>query len=531
MFGLKVGTRLGVGFGVILLLMVILAGMSTWRMMASTARVNSITDKEYSLGVMLTQWQDINTVNDVRAVAASTTTDPVMAANLARDMAKASARVTEIEKAVGDILVTPKGRAMFQAVHQLRMNYIQSRARALAAAKAGDAKTAEHYFKVVGPRDLAEYEQGVDKLIAVQRSVLAGDVRAVHSGNRLGIMLVIAVALLAIVVGVIFARLITRSVTEPLRSALALVRAVARRDLSMDVGVRGQDELAQLMAELEKMVKSLRDAIGEVQNGADTIASSSDTLSAGNEDLSSRTEQQASSLTETAATMEEITSAVRQNAESAHAANDLAQTAASTTRAGRQVVSELVTTMGDISEKSRQVSEIIKVIDGIAFQTNILALNAAVEAARAGDAGRGFAVVASEVRALAQRSATAAREIKVLIEASVQAATSGNEQATRAGAGMSDVVEHIEKATSAIGEINVAGREQTSGIEQVNIAVSQMDEATRQNTTLVENSARVVESLHDQAHSLAALVATFKLPATTIIEASAPAQLAAASAP
>jgi methyl-accepting chemotaxis protein len=292
--------------------------------------------------------------------------------------------------------------------------------------------------------------------------------------------------------------------------ATGILNRIATGDLAVPIELDDKNQASLLFA-LRDMRDRLAEIVSKVRVGANAIASASSQITAGNLDLSSRTEQQASSLAETAATMEEITATVRQNADNAQQANALAVSAGGTATEGGAIVTELVTTMGQIDAKSQQVVDIIGVIDSIAFQTNILALNAAVEAARAGEQGRGFAVVASEVRALAQRSAGAAKEIKTLIETSVESTAKGNEQAARAGATMRDIVDGINRVTDIMSEISAASREQTTGIVEINAAVTQMDDVTRQNASLVEESAAAAASLQEQADTLVDLVAFFHL--------------------
>ncbi|WP_323017925.1 methyl-accepting chemotaxis protein [Castellaniella sp.] len=303
--------------------------------------------------------------------------------------------------------------------------------------------------------------------------------------------------------------------------AASILHHIAAGDLAVPIRLRPHDKSSLLFA-MHDMRIQLAAIVGNVRSGANAIATASAQISAGNLDLSARTEQQASSLTETAATTEQITATVRQNADNAQQANGLAAAAAQTAGNGGALVAQLVDTMQDINQRSAQVADIINVIDSIAFQTNILALNAAVEAARAGEQGRGFAVVAAEVRALAQRSAGAAKEIKNLIDTSVQATARGNEQAALAGATMQDIVEGVQRVTDIMGEISEASREQATGIEEINTAITQMDDVTQQNASLVEESVAAATSLKDQADTLARIVAVFQLDADHPASQSAP---------
>jgi len=305
--------------------------------------------------------------------------------------------------------------------------------------------------------------------------------------------------------------MLTKNLVSSLKAAVHIAQTVAAGDLTYNIVVSSRDETGQLLQALKEMNESLVSIVGQVRSGTDTISTASGQIASGNLDLSSRTEQQASSLEETASSMEELTSTVRQNAANALQANQLAGSASDVALKGGAVVSQVIETMRTIDASAKQIVDIIGVIDGIAFQTNILALNAAVEAARAGEQGRGFAVVASEVRNLAQRSAAAAKEIKALINNSVEQVDAGSKLVSQAGETMDEVVASVKRVTDIISEITTAGQEQTSGIEQINQAITQMDTVTQQNAALVEEAAAAAASLQDQAGTLAQLVSTFKI--------------------
>ena len=366
---------------------------------------------------------------------------------------------------------------------------------------------------------VAQIRAAEDTLL-VERAAQIGEARSAMRRTLIG------GGLIAAVLAVFMAYQLGRNISIPLGRAVGLARKVAQGDLTTEVKVRTRDEAGELMAALKDMNASLVAIVSKVRAGTTTIATAASEISAGNHDLSSRTEQQAASLEETASSMEELTSTVKQNADNARQANQLAASAADTAARGGEVVAEVVTTMGSINEASRKIADIITVIDGIAFQTNILALNAAVEAARAGEQGRGFAVVAGEVRNLAQRSAAAAKEIKGLIGDSVSRVEAGSRLVDQAGRTMDEVVASVKRVSDIIGEIAAASDEQREGIEQVNGSIVQMDQVTQQNAALVEQAAAAAAAMREQAAGLAQLVDTFQLAAsaTTQAHAHAPVQ-------
>ncbi|WP_415774043.1 methyl-accepting chemotaxis protein [Paraburkholderia sp. J8-2] len=355
----------------------------------------------------------------------------------------------------------------------------------------------------------------LNQLVQVQRD--AGKQLYVQTEARYRIFLTLTIAtiLTGLSVAVIMGILLVRAISAPLNRAVELAQGVADGDLTQSIAVHSNDEAGQLIAALQTMNTRLQQIVADVRLGTDAIAAASAQIAYGNQDLSTRTEQQAASLEETASAMEQLTSTVKQNAENARHANQLAASASQIATEGGAVVSRVIETMSTISNSSGKIVDIISVIDGIAFQTNILALNAAVEAARAGEQGRGFAVVAAEVRTLAQRSAAAAKEIKLLIGDSVEKVGEGSKLVAQAGATMDEVVTSIRRVSHVMGEITVASDEQSTGIEQVDRAVTQMDETTQQNAALVEQAAAAAQSLQDQAERLTQAVSVFKLPETS----------------
>ena len=365
-----------------------------------------------------------------------------------------------------------------------------------------------------------------DKIAADSAAISA---KAAADGKRattVSLALMLVVCGVGLFGGVLFSRVITR----PISRAVEVVGGIAAGDLSLQFETSGKDETAQLLIALKAMQVSLATVVANVRQSSESVATASAQIAQGNQDLSQRTEEQASALQETAASMEELSSTVKQNSDNAKQANQLALSASTVAVKGGEVVGQVVDTMKGINHSSKKIADIISVIDGIAFQTNILALNAAVEAARAGEQGRGFAVVASEVRGLAQRSADAAKEIKSLITASVERVERGTALVDQAGVTMTEVVSSIRRVTDIMGEISAASVEQSAGVSQVGEAVTQMDQATQQNAALVEESAAAAESLKQQAQQLVQAVSVFKLSDTTAgTLAAAPVKHAAAS--
>ena len=356
--------------------------------------------------------------------------------------------------------------------------------------------------------------KGLAELVALEKKLAQESYAQAASASRAAMLLLAGLLVAAVLASAIAALLMSRAIVRPLQQAIRAASQIAGGDLSADVQVRGKDETADLLRALAEMTRNLRQLVGEVAGGAHVVADTSAQIAQGNQDLSQRTEEQASTLEETASSMEELTSTVSLNAQNARQASQLSVDASEIARKGGQVVGQVVHTMDGISASSRKISDIIGVIDGIAFQTNILALNAAVEAARAGEQGRGFAVVAAEVRNLAQRSAAAAKEIKGLIGESVQKVDAGTRLVDDAGKTMEEIVASVKKVSDLIAEIAAASEEQSSGIAQVNTAITQMDQVVQQNASLVEEAAAATESMKGQSAALLRMVARFKIDGT-----------------
>ena len=387
----------------------------------------------------------------------------------------------------------------------------ESIATAIDAIKRGDKETARQLVVDKIPMQFRTYGEQSDRLNAIQEEVSAAAYAASQSffsGLLWTFGIVIAVGL-ALAAGCYF--ILSRAISRPLEEMLVHFREIAAGNLTTDVRIHSRDEMGVLMEGLQQMQAKLKETVVTVRRGSESIASATQQIAAGNTNLSQRTEEQASSLEETASSMEELTSIVKQNADNARQASTLAVSASEIAVQGGAVVQDVVATMGEISDSSRKITDIIAVIEGIAFQTNILALNAAVEAARAGEQGRGFAVVAGEVRTLAQRSAGAAKEIKSLIEDSATRVESGSTLVARAGKTMEEIVVAVKRVTDIMGEISAGSAEQSSGIEQINEAVTQMDDVTQQNAALVEEAAAAAQALEEQADELRRAVAVFRV--------------------
>jgi methyl-accepting chemotaxis protein I, serine sensor receptor len=404
----------------------------------------------------------------------------------------------------------PEEDRLAQDVAASRSEFQQAGDRFAASIAAGDQSKllAGADAMQVAYSELTKADAALDKLQSTLAEQGFNDAQSAFGELRIA-------AIAALVIGIVAALYsfftLRRAISEPLNDALGAFSAIAAGDLRRPVVVRTRDEMGELLGGVARMQRSLTDTVRSVREGTESIATATRQIAAGNIDLSSRTEEQASALQETASSMEELTGTVKQNAENARQASALAASASEIANKGSNVVSQVVGTMGDINQSSAKIAEIITIIEGIAFQTNILALNAAVEAARAGEEGRGFAVVAGEVRSLAQRSSAAAKEIKGLIDNSVERVQAGSALVDEAGRTMAEIIGAVQRVTDIMGEIAAASQEQSSGIDQVARAVTQMDEVTQQNAALVEEAAAAAQSLEDQASRLRAAVAVFSL--------------------
>ena len=509
---MKIGTRLALAFGVLLLLISALAAGGMGGAQRLTERSAALYgDRTVPLG-MLAEISHLTQRN--RVLVMDMLMDPGTS-NLQASHAALRANVERIDtlwKACAAKLSSAEEQALARAFADAHAAYLDKgllpAAGALVAGKYDDGS--ELYITQIRP-GAAMVQDAIQQLVALQIELSAqefGAARALSETVRAGMLAATGLALLA---GAAMAWIISRSILRPLRQAVELARTVAAGDLSAQIEVRGADETAELLGALREMNRQLVRVITEVRASTETVAQEAVLIAGGTEDLARRTEVQASSLQETAASMEQLTTTVQHNTDNAHRATELAQEAAKVANEGGRVMNDVIATMQEIRAQSQRVTDIIKVMDDIAFQTNLLALNAAVEAARAGEQGRGFAVVAGEVRGLSQRSSTAAREIRALIAASVQGVERGCALVGQAGERVGDTVQRVDQVMALIRQIKDAGQEQARGIAQIGEAVRQLDAATQQNAALVDDSSSASDGMKHQARRLLDVVRGFRL--------------------
>ncbi|WP_420956232.1 methyl-accepting chemotaxis protein (plasmid) [Burkholderia gladioli] len=512
---LKIGSRLAMGFAMSVGLVCVIGAMAIWQIGKVYQKTEEIS------GAILPTVQALSDVRSMANTVRRTTLRGLLepdqqGRNMQREAHDAAqrqyesvfARYKSLAKSSDDV-------RLVQDIEAAWAVFLKNDQRLQAAVAAGNTDALEPRTLATrgSATEFASFVKVVDAAVQENRERSnAADASALTSYHSAVLGTVILVAM-AVAAGIGIAILITRSITRPLTQAVAVAQNVAQGDLTSDINVSGKDETAMLLTALREMNARLARMVGDIQQSADSIATASSEIASGNVDLSQRTEEQAASLEETAASMEQLTSAVKQNADNAQQGSSMAKNASEVAQHGGTVVSRVVNTMQEISERADRMSSIIATIEGIAFQTNILALNAAVEAARAGEQGRGFAVVAGEVRTLAQRSAAAAKEIKDLITESVDGVSKGGALVAEAGATMKEVVSAVVRVTDLMEEISAASQEQRKGIEQVNQAVTQMDEVTQQNAALVEEAAAAAQSMSSQSSSLKDMISMFRISA------------------
>jgi methyl-accepting chemotaxis protein len=528
---LRIGTRLTITLAIMIALIVLIGLQSVIRAVAIEHNLEDIVERRMVIMEELNELRlEVNRqARSIRNIALFSNSEQI--ANERKSLQVSRDKVNEISTRVDTRIQSVQGRQLLQKSAEHRAKFREGVDRYLALLDAGQRDAAIDLL-VTGLRPVQlDYLNAMNEQIELQKQLAqkVGE-EAVESVGVLQIAVWSAVAA-AVVFAIVVGIWIVRSITRPVNEAVDLARAVAGGDLTRTIHTERRDETGLLLRALADMQAGLVKVVGTVRQGSESVASASSQIAQGNQDLSARTESQASALEETAASMEELSSTVKQNADNARQANQLSQSASTVAVQGGEVVAQVVDTMKGINDSSRKIADIISVIDGIAFQTNILALNAAVEAARAGEQGRGFAVVASEVRSLAGRSAEAAKEIKALITDSVGRVEQGSVLVDQAGQTMSEVVASIRRVTDIMGEISAASTEQSQGVAQIGEAVQQMDQATQQNAALVEEMAAAANSLKSQAQDLVQAVAVFRLDAqATAVAASAPRPVSTVSA-
>ena len=511
MGNLKISTRLAGAFGLLVLLLVGLAVAAYSQLSSIHDDTLDLADKWLPSVQVVNQMQTQATGNRVAVATHILNTDEAAMGGIEQEITQGRDKLAKQRQTYEKLISSPEEKRLYEEFSAAWKKYAETNDKVLAHSRKNENDQARALLQGESRQNYVAAMALLDKLVELNGAGAEQSKASSERSYSVALTTLFVTAALAIAVAVVAALWLIRSITRPLARAVHAADLVAAGDLTVQIQADSQDETGKLLQSLDKMQQALVRTVSTVRQNAESVASASAQIASGNHDLSARTESQASALEETAASMEELGSTVRQNADNARQANQLAVSASTVAVQGGEVVSQVVETMKGITTASNKIADIIGVIDGIAFQTNILALNAAVEAARAGEQGRGFAVVASEVRSLAGRSAEAAKEIKSLIGASVERVEQGNVQAERAGQTMTEVVNAIRRVTDIMGEISAASSEQSAGVSQVGEAVTQMDQATQQNAALVEQMAAAAGSLSGQARELVEAVAVFKL--------------------
>ncbi|MBI5268056.1 MAG: MCP four helix bundle domain-containing protein [Burkholderiales bacterium] len=508
---LSIGQRLAAGFSLVLVLAAAIALISLWRLQDTAAETRAMMQEPLTKERLVSDWYANVNAGVRRTLAIARSSDPSLVAFFADDVAEATKASTHYQKSIEALLSSEREKAVFAQLSDARKRFVTTRDRIAGMKKDGQVDEALALLDSQFKPAAQAYLDGMKSLQQLQREDLDARSQAIDALNRASAGWLLGLSAVAILLGVVASWQITRSITRPLGEAVAAARRVADGDLTQRIVADRSDETGRLLNALQDMQHRLAEVVARVRGNAESVAGASAEIAQGNLDLSQRTETQASSLQETAATMSQLSQTVSLNAESAHEAKNLAEGATRVASRGGAMVGDVVQTMRSIQASSNRIGDIISVIDGIAFQTNILALNAAVEAARAGEQGRGFAVVAGEVRTLAQRSAQAAKEIKTLITDSMEQVRSGTQLVDQAGETMGEIVGAIQRVSGIVAEISTASADQSARVRQLDGAVEQMDRATQQNAALVEQSAAAAESLRHQSTELVESVAVFRV--------------------
>jgi len=508
---LSLGAKLWAALAVVVALLILTLVISANRNTTMADRLDAASAAQAVKIASITRWVGLIETNVTRVTASVVSKDPAVD-DLYKDQIPATIdQISSIQKTIDAMDLGTQGRALFVQISEDRKLVLSSLAKARAAKKAGDQALAMQEIKGVFLPAIDKYYVSLRQFSELQATDFQTMQQAFaeeRASARLFAQAMVGFLVLILAAGT---SMLIRQIRQPLREAITVAQTIASGDLSTKVDVSRGDEFGEMMSAIAHMRDQLARLVADVRRGTENMSTASQEIATGNQDLANRTEQTASNLERVASSMEQLTATVKQSADSAQQANQMSSSAASVAQRGGEVVSQVVSTMNEINISSRKISDIISVIDGIAFQTNILALNAAVEAARAGEQGRGFAVVASEVRSLAGRSADAAKEIKGLINDSVEKVEGGSRLVADAGQTMTEIVTAVQRVTDIMGEISAAAKEQFSGITEINGSVSQLDQMTQQNSALVEESAAAASNLRDQADNLSKVVSAFKL--------------------
>ncbi|MBL8279921.1 MAG: MCP four helix bundle domain-containing protein [Pelomonas sp.] len=511
---MRIGQRLTAGFTVVIACLMTMAGLGYVGIQSLNDEITQLLSNDYKAVALANKAK-----SELGDASRSMMTTLIMTGEeqIKKELDTVAGLMAAHEKTMAELkplLTDEASLAQLKVIEEVRAKFLPAQASFVKTVASGDTEGAPLKYQFSVRATQIRYLAALDKLVDTRNAAMEEAGGKSNQVARKTALMLLVLAAAAIAASVLTGVLITRGIVVPLRGAVAVARKVASGNLTSVIEVRSHDETGELMQALHDMNESLKGIVGRVREGTESIASASSEIASGNLDLSVRTEAQAASLEQTLSAMKTLTDAVQQNAQNAQQANQLAQAASQVAGEGGEVVTQVVTTMGSIDASSKKIVDIISVIDGIAFQTNILALNAAVEAARAGEQGRGFAVVAGEVRSLAGRSADAAKEIKRLIGDSVEKVALGSELVAKAGSTMQGVVASVQRMTDIMGEITHASAEQSAGIERVTHTIHDMDKSTQQNAALVEEAAAAADSLRAQAQGLEEVVSLFKLEGT-----------------